>query len=114
MEGIRGRGLDRWFESTNCTGQAWIEGREFNVIASIAAYASGVTVALTGIRTFYVSDPSDNTPQMIFRRSLEQNGNGCEPAVAQVSAIRLIPVDLDSMFTPPFRVTTWERMQAQP
>ena len=71
------------------------------------------TVRVDKEGTVYVADPSDS-PEMISRRSIDSNGSRCESAVAQVSAGRVTPVDLDSMFTPPFLVTTEERMQAQP
>ena len=101
--------LTPWFESTDCTGQAWTEGN--NATSRVVAFVRGNTALLTGIRTIYVADSSD-TPQMISRRSRENQG--CESIVDQVSAVRLTPVDLDGMFTPPFLVTTRERLQAQP
>ena len=106
-------GVGTWFESTDCTGQAWIDA--LKTTFGVTAFVRGVTVTQTGIRTFYVPDNSDS-PEMIARRSLK-NGSGddfCEIDVSNVSAVRVTPVDLDAMFTPPFRVTTRERMQAQP
>ena len=95
------------FESDDCTGQAWVNGSDGT--RGVTAYVKSNTSGLTGIRTFYVADPSES-PQMISRRSRENEGIGCESIVDQVSAVRLAPLDFDSMFTAPFRVTTRERM----
>ena len=99
-----------WFESTDCTGQAWIDGDD--ATRGIISVVGAITSVPTGIRTFYVSDPLE-IPQTISRRSLIVSGQ-CEPGVAEVSAARVTPVDLDAMFTPRFRVTTLERLLAQP
>ena len=98
-----------WFESEDCTGQAWVGvlnarglmGAVFGVPGSVPRPPTG--------RTFYVADPSDS-PETIFRRSLDSNSGVCEAAVAEVSAKRATPLDLDAMFTLPFRLTTRERM----
>ena len=96
-----------WFESDDCTGQAWINS---NDVRGVMGTVKGKTQVSTGIRTFYVADPLDS-PETIFRLSWDQTGQGCEPAdVGDVSAKRVTPLDLDSMFMPPFRVTTRERM----
>ena len=100
-----------WFESTDCRGQAWVDGGD--ATRGVTAYVKAVTPVLTGIRTFYVADPSES-PQTILRRSSDANGRGCEADVAEVSAAQVTPVDLDAMSTPPFRVTTRARLEAMP
>ena len=106
---ILANGVATWFESTDCTGQAWVDGGD--ATRGVTAYV--VSEVLDGARTFYVADPLD-PPQMISRRSSNANGRGCEPDTTEGAANPVTPVDLDGMFTPPFRVTTRERIQAQP
>ena len=100
--------MPRFFETTDCTGQAWIDGVQATF--GVTAFVRGVTVELTGIRTFYVPHNSDS-PQVVSQRT-SKNGSGddfCRFDEAQVGAVRVTPVDLDGMFTPPFRMTTRER-----
>ena len=98
-------GVALWFESTDCTGQAWMDAGV--ATSGITAQVRSLTPVETGIRTVYVADPLA-TPETISRRS--QNGGVCEAFVEQIDAVQATPVDLDAMFTPPFRVTTRERM----
>ena len=107
---IQGQSVTLWFESNDCTGQAWIAALLGTPEGAVTGTVFGITNAVTGIRTFYVADPLDSPGEMIFRLSKDTQGQGCEPAVDQVIAARVTPFDLDSMFTPPFRVTTRERM----
>lgn len=111
---IKVQGVTLWFESEDCTGQAWIDALDVRgVMGTVVAVRGSVPLPPAG-RTFYVADPLDS-PEMIFRLSWDQNDGFCQPAdVGEVSAKRVTPLDLDSLFTPPFRVTTRERMQAQP
>jgi hypothetical protein len=101
-----------WFESPDCTGQAWVDAGD--AIRGITAYVRGNTFNETGVRTIYVADPLA-IPETISRRSLlDSNGRGCEAIVDQIDAVRVTPVDLDSMFTPPFHLTTRERLEPLP
>ncbi len=102
-------GVALWFESTDCTGQAWVDAGV--ATSGITAYVRAITPVETGIRTVYVADPLA-TPETISRRS--QNGGVCEAIVDQIDAVQATPLDLDSMFTPPFRVTTRARLEAMP
>ena len=96
------------FESDDCSGQAWVNGSDGT--RGVTAYVKSNTSGLTGIRTFYVADPSES-PQMISCQSRATPFGGCEPAAGTghcapdgsgTSAARATPVDLDAMFTPPF------------
>jgi len=99
------------FESTDCTGQAWLDSSGMNTVWGKLVRT---TDASDQNRLFYVGDPSDG-PHPIVIRSTDGCGRGCEPeAGSPDQGFRATPVDLDAMFTPPFRVTTWERMQALP
>ena len=111
---IEVQGVTLWFESADCTGQAWVNAPDVQgVMGMVVAVPGSVPLPPAG-RTFYVADPLDS-PEMIFRLSWDQNDGFRQPAdVGEVSAKRVTPLDLDSLFTPPFRVTTRERMQAQP
>jgi len=87
------------FESGNCTGQAWLKPTETpwgNVVALVDSQHN---------RTFYVTDASD-VPQPIFVLSQLRNDEECTPADFNAQAVQLTPIDLDSMFTPPFLVVT--------
>ncbi len=90
-----------FFESDDCSGQAWI-------VVSDTIWG---TLRDDGTRLFYVGD-SSATPETIFARSA--GSDGCVPHNDPVQVVPALLVDLDAMFTPPFRVTTRARLEATP
>ena len=100
------------FESTDCTGQAWYgAGGMQTVWGKIGC----TTDASSQNPLYYVGDPSDGPHAIVIRSTKYGGATGCVPGPDSVNSVfRATPVDLDAMFTPLFRVTTRERMQAQP
>jgi hypothetical protein len=90
------------FESTDCSGQAWVDSSGVNGMwATLVRVPAGSTTN----RVFYVSDPSTG-PQTIHVRSTSSASGACEPADTVDQGFPAVPVDLDGMFGPPYRVVT--------
>ena len=87
-----------FFQSENCSGQGWthFEATPWgNVIRLLDSQANA---------TFYVSDPQE-LQETIFVKSQLRNSSECETQNdVERPARRVAPLDLDSVFTPPFLV----------
>jgi hypothetical protein len=90
------------FESTDCSGQAWVDSSGVNGMwTTLVRVPAGPTTN----RAFYVGDPSTG-PQTMLVRSTSSASGVCEPADTVDQGFPAVPVDLDGMFTPPYRVVT--------
>jgi hypothetical protein len=97
-----------FFESTDCTGTPWLEAD------AAAVWGTASTVSFSTGRLFYVSDPNE-TPQTLFLRSNFRPDGFCDMSLDQNISVREATVaDLDSMFTPPFRVVTRGELPGSP
>ena len=95
-----GSDQDVFFESEDCAGQGWTR---------LEATAWGNAIRLLDSptsTTFYISDPLE-LPETIFVKSQLRNSGECEAQNdVERPARRVMPLDLDSVFAPPFRVVT--------
>ena len=100
------------FESTDCTGQAWYGAGGMHVVWGKVGCT---TDASSQNPLFYIGDPSDGPHAILIRSTKYGGATGCVQGPDSVDQVfRATPVDLEAMFTPPYRVTTAERMHAQP
>jgi hypothetical protein len=84
------------YESTDCTGTAYLEFDKQK--------KSELPVAVVGGQTVYTPDPS-GTPKMLTTRSGASQGAACAPFETRNLVAPAIPaIDLATQFTGPFKV----------
>ena len=86
------------YESEDCTGTSWIRGTEDFVWANRVVIQSAPSDRLIFVQQ------EESFAGVLVRSELSATGCATDEPDRIVSATRAIPIDIDAMFTPPFRV----------